>query len=174
MKSPKVLRKVGIAAVIFTIFSMCVSGVYALNLVTNGDFESGSTGWTEWNSLGIWTTGNFEHYYYSDCTGAIFIPDPCVYAGNQSHRQQVGTQNVHGGIYQVIDVIPGKKYRVSGYWSGGVGGADNNNNDFAWFEVTIYQGTAGVDIIDVSPRPQDVIIAKKDYTDLNDTVIFNW
>ena len=41
-------------------------------------------------------------------------------------------------------------------------------------EVTIYQGTVGVDIIDVSPRPQDVIIAKKDYIDLNDTVTFNW
>jgi hypothetical protein len=94
--------------------------------------------------------------------------------GSGSHLQQVGTNNVHGGIYQVISVIPGTSYEVSGYWSGGVGGVVNNNNVIAWFEIIIYQGTVGVNIIDQAPRPQDMIIAKKEYANIDHTVAFNW
>lgn len=178
MKSKKVLRMIGVAAVVFALSSMCVSEVYAQNLVDNGGFESGATGWTEWDSppwpVG-WTTDVFLHTYYTDCVGAIFIPGSrCVYAGSRSYRQERGTNNIHGGIYQVIDVVPGEKYEVSGYWSGGVGGDVNNNNDVAWFEVTAYQGTVGADIIDAAPRPQDIIIAKKEYTGLSGTVEFDW
>lgn len=166
-------KAISLLTVILAVCSMGTSAVLALTLVTNGDFEGGSTGWTEWNSPGGWTTATFGHAY-GDCSGGVFIPTPCPYMGSGSHLQQVGTQNVHGGIYQVLSVTPGNRYQVSGYWSGGVGGAATNTNVVAWFEVTVYQGTVGVNVIDAAPRPQDVVIAKKEYTNLVDTVAFNW
>jgi hypothetical protein len=175
VKSNKVLRMIGIAAVVLALCSVSVAEVHAQNLVENGGFESGATGWTEWDSPGTWTTDVFLHTYYTECVGAIFVPDPCVYAGSRSYRQERGTRRIHGGIYQVINVVPGEKYEVSGYWRGGVGGTGSNDkNDIAWFEVTVYQGTVGAAIIDAPPGSQDVVIAKKEYTGLTDTVKFDW
>ena len=141
------------------------------NLVTNGDFEAGAAGWTEWSSPGGWTTGVFSHDYAAGVP--IWIPSPYPYSGSGSHGQHVGTNNVHGGIYQVISVESGMRYEVSGMWSGGIGETGSQPFDIAWFEVTVYQGAVGPTEIDAAPGPDDVVIAKREYT--GDSIVsFGW
>ena len=130
------------------------------NLVTNGDFESGASSWTTWSSPGGWTTDVFAHDYASGVP--IWPPIPYPYAGAASHGQHVGTNNVHGGIYQVINVQTGQPYDVSGVWSGGIGEVGSLPFNVAWFEVTVYQGAVGAAEIDAAPEPGDVIIAKRE------------
>jgi len=141
------------------------------NLVSNGDFEGGAASWTEWSSPGGWTSGVFAHDYASGVT--IWPPVPYPYAGVGSHGQDVGTDNVHGGIYQVINVQTGMPYEVSGMWSGGIGESGSFPFNIAWFEVTVYQGAVGAAEIDAAPGPGDVVIAKREYT--GDSIIsFGW
>jgi hypothetical protein len=141
------------------------------NLVANGDFEGGAASWTEWSSPGGWTTGVFAHDYASGVP--IWNPAPYPYAGGGSHGQHVGTNNVHGGIYQVVDVQVGQVYDVSGVWSGGIGESGSQPFDIAWFEVTVYQGAVGAAEIDAAPGPDDVVIAKREYT--GDSIVsFGW
>jgi hypothetical protein len=161
-----------------TICLIAAGGLYSTlataqptNLVTNGDFESGGSSWVEWSSPGGWTTGVFAHDYASGVT--IWPPDPYPYAGSGSHGQHVGTNAVHGGIYQVIDVFPGYTYDVSGVWSGGIGESGSPTFDVAWFEVTVYQGAVGAAEVDAAPGPDDVIIAKREYNGQS-IVSFGW
>lgn len=129
------------------------------NLVQNGNFEDGNTGWTEWNSPQGWVNGTFEHDYASGSD--VWIPDPYPYAGGHTHSQRKGVANIHGGLYQVINVMQGKKYTITGQWSGGIGGLVPNSNTAAgWYEVVIYDGIANPDRIDAAPGPDDVTIAK--------------
>lgn len=96
-----------------------------------------------------------------------------LYAGSGSHGQHVGTNNVHGGIYQVINVESGMRYGVSGTWSGGIGETGSQPFDVAWFEITVYQGAVGPAEIDAAPGPDDVVIAKREYT--GDSIVsFGW
>lgn len=142
-----------------------------VNLVANGDFEGGAASWTEWSSPGGWTTGVFAHDYASGVP--IWMPVPYPYAGVGSHGQHVGTNNVHGGIYQVVNVQTGSSYDVSGMWSGGIGEGGSLPFNIAWFEVTVYQGSVGAAEIDGPPGPGDVVIAKREYT--GDSIIsFGW
>ncbi len=142
-----------------------------VNLVANGDFEGGGASWTEWSSPGGWTTGVFAHDYTSGVT--IWPPVPYPYAGVGSHGQHVGTNNVHGGIYQVVNVQIGMPYEVTGMWSGGIGEGGSLPFDVAWFEVTVYQGAVGAAEIDAAPGPGDVVIAKREYT--GDSIVsFGW
>lgn len=156
--------KIRIAICLLAMGVLCSTAVTAqpANLVTNGDFESGGASWIEWSSPGGWTTDVFAHDYASGVT--IWPPVPYPYAGAGSHGQHVGTNAVHGGIYQVIDVFPGYTYDVSGFWSGGIGEGGSPNFDVAWFEITVYQGAVGVAGVDGPPGPNDVIIAKREYS----------
>ena len=131
-----------------------------INLVDNGDFEAGSTGWTEWSSTGGWTTHTFGHDYGSG--GTIWIPSPYP-LDSATHSQQCGGELIHGGLFQVIDVSPGETYSVSGEWAGGVGNVSSSGTQTAWFEITIYDGAATVAQIDAAPvPPNDVVIAKRE------------
>ena len=159
--------------VVFTAILLAYPSVTSAqsNLVTNGDFEGGAASWTEWSSPGGWTTGVFAHDYASGVP--IWMPVPYPYAGVGSHGQHVGTNNVHGGIYQVVNVQTGMSYAVSGMWSGGIGESGSLPFDIAWFEVTVYQGSVGAAEIDGPPGPGDVVIAKREYA--GDSIIsFGW
>jgi hypothetical protein len=160
------------ALVALSVFLFAVpTSVSAQNLVANGDFEGGAASWTEWSSPGGWTTDVFAHDYASGVT--IWNPVPYPFAGVGSHGQHVGTNNVHGGIYQVINVTPGLSYDVSGVWSGGIGEFGSLPFTVAWFEVTVYQGAVGATEIDGPPGPEDVVIAKREYN--GDSIIsFPW
>jgi hypothetical protein len=148
----------------------------AQNLLTNPDFESGLTGWTTWVAPvnGFWT-GNWIHS--NDCD--IWIPpSACPHGGaGISHAQKKGNGagNAHGGLYQVVAVVPGQQYRVSGHWSGGVTGNVNNNNG-TWWEVTVYDGAVADAVIDQAPGPNDQLIAKIEANNLatNGVYQFDW
>lgn len=146
----------------------------AQNLLTNPDFESGLTGWTTWVAPvnGFWT-GSWIHS--NDCD--IWVPpSACPFGGaGISHAQKKGSGggNAHGGLYQVITVVPGQTYRVSGVWSGGVTGniADNNGT---WWEVTVYDGAVSDAVIDQAPGPNDQLIAKREINNLANNGVFQF
>jgi len=102
--------------IIIMVFFINGGCVWGENLVKNGNFESGISDWIEWSKIpvvnGSWTTHEFEHDYDHD--SVTWPPVPYPYDGEHTHCQKVGGNNVHGGLYQVINVIKGKKYAVSG------------------------------------------------------------
>jgi hypothetical protein len=145
----------------------------AQELVVNGNFESGLSGWTVWSAPvtpfwnGVWLHAN-------DCD--IWVPTICPYAGTTSHSQKKGSGagNAHGGIYQQIAVQAGRQYRISGQWSGGVTG--NAAGNATWWEVVAYDGVVDDSIIDQGLRPQDQLVDKIERTDLanNEVFQFQW
>lgn len=143
----------------------------AQELVVNGDFEAGLSGWTVWNTPptpfwnGVWLQSN-------DCD--IWVPTVCPYAGTTSHSQKKGSGagNAHGGIYQQITVQPGRQYRISGQWSGGVTG--NAPGNATWWEVVAYDGIVDDSIIDQGLRPQDQLVDKIERIDLGNNEVFQF
>lgn len=64
----------------------------------------------------------------NDCD--IWVPAPGPYGGtgtSHSLKKGAGSGNAHGGIYQVLTVVPGAIYQVSGVWSGGATGNEDDN-----------------------------------------------
>jgi len=131
----------------------------AQNLIANGDFEAGLTGWTQWNAppTTFWN-GTWQHS--NDCD--IWVPtNGCPFAGSTSHAQKKGStanNNAHGGLLQTISVVAGETYTVSGQWSGGVTGNLDNNNG-SWWRVEVYDGVPTEAQIDAGPGAQDTLIA---------------
>ncbi len=146
----------------------------AQNLVTNGGFESGLTGWSTWTaSNGFW---NGQWIHSNDCD--IWVPtNGCPFAGTTSHAQKKGSGagNAHGGLYQTFAVVPGQLYIVSGQWSGGVTGNVAGANG-SWWEVVAYDGVVTDAIIDAGVRTQDALIAKREVNNLanNEVSQFQW
>lgn len=148
------------------------ASAHAQNLVVNGDFEGGFSGWTTWSvSNGFW---NGVWIQSNDCD--IWVPTVCPLAGAVSHAQKKGSGagNAHGGLFQVIDVTPGQRYRVTGQWSGGVTG--NAAGNATWWEVVVFDGVVDATIIDAGTRPQDAQVAKRtiDNLALNGVFQFDW
>ncbi len=137
--------------------------VNAQNLLSNGDFEAGLTGWTIWSApVGFWDD-NWLHT--NDCD--IWVPtNGCPYAGTTSHAQKKGSGsgNTLGGIYQTISVVAGQTYQVSGQWSGGVHANTTGNGTF--WRVEVYDGVPTEAQMDAGPTPQDTLIALKEENDL--------
>lgn len=148
------------------------ASAHAQNLVVNGDFESGFSGWTTWQVSSVFWNGAWIQS--NDCD--IWVPTECPYAGAFSHAQKKGSGsgNAHGGLYQVIDVTPGQRYRVSGQWSGGVTG--NAAGNATWWEVVVFDGVVDGTIIDAGTRPQDAQVARRtiDNLPLNGVFQFDW
>jgi hypothetical protein len=74
-----------------------VSAASGGNLVVNGDFSAGLSGWTQWNAP--WGP-----------TFTIEV-DPI----NELHLQ---TNNSSFGVYQAISTVPGQAYTITADWSG--------------------------------------------------------
>lgn len=169
------MRRLSFCALLIVVTLLGGGIAFGQNLVLNGGFEAGSANWLVWDSPQAWPTGVFGHDYGSG--GTVWIPAPYPYAGSNTHSQAVGTNNVHGGIYQWVNVVPGRTYTVSGVWSGGVGSQNPSANTIAsWFEVTIYDGAVGAGLIDAAPGPNDVIIAKREWNSsfAGDFYSFGW
>ena len=144
--------------------------VWGANLVKNGNFEGGGSEWTEWSSPQPWVNDVFEHDYAHGSD--IWTPEPYPYDGEHTHSQKKGVNNIHGGLYQVINVTKGKRYTLSGLWSGGIGGlVPASNTIAAWYEVTIYDGAASVAQIDAGAGANDVTIAKRTH---DGTSVYNF
>lgn len=170
------MRSIRISAFVCLSLLLAATSVRAQNLVANGNFESGLASWTTWSAApsgfwdGVWLQSN-------DCD--IWVPtNGCPYQGAISHAQKKGSGagNAHGGLYQVVSVTPGRSYRVTGAWSGGVTGNVAGNNG-SWWEVTVFDGVVSDAIIDAGVRgPQDVVIAKREANNLahNGVFQFQW
>lgn len=160
---------------IMIVLLLSFSGIgyaHAQNLVQNGNFESGLSGWTVWAaSSGFWD-GSWNHA--NDCD--IWVPtNGCPYSGTTSHAQKKGSGggNTHGGLRQTLTVIPGVTYRVSGVWSGGVTGNVAGNNG-SWWEVAVFEGVPSDATIDTGLRPEDTLIAKRERNNLGNNEVFQF
>jgi len=91
-------------------------------MLTNGDFESGSTGWTTWQSP--WGSGNAWDFNNAD-GGQI---------GTAALKLSITGGERSFGVYQQIAVTSGKTYRIDAYWKGLKYGADN------WYEIMLLDG----------------------------------
>jgi len=93
------------------------------NLMVNGDFEAGATGWQEWRAP--WGSGETWEF---DNTEPGHLGTQCL---------RLSSGHASFGVYQEVQVTPGKTYRIDAYWKGqklAVDGADN------WYEVLILDG----------------------------------
>ncbi len=91
-------------------------------LLTNGGFEAGSTGWTQWRA----SWGANEAWNYSS-TEPGHVGNACLKLGS-------GSTTSSFGVYQEVAVEPGKTYRLDCYWRGQKLGTLN------WFEVLLLDG----------------------------------
>ncbi len=92
------------------------------NLVVNGDFENGSTGWQPWESA--WGSNKVRDYANTE---PGHIGNACLKLGNSNSTGSYGS-------YQEVTVEPGKTYRVDVYWRG------QKLTDMNWFEVILLDG----------------------------------
>jgi hypothetical protein len=149
------------------------AGSHGQNLVTNGDFEAGLTGWTTWAAPpSTFWDGSWIHS--NDCD--IWVPtNGCPYEGTTSHAQKKGSGagNAHGGIYQTLSVTAGETYEVNGYWSGGVR-ANLDGNNGTWWEVVVYDGTPTDAEIDAGFGADDTLIAKRESNNLASGAVFQF
>ncbi len=89
-------------------FAVMTPYATALNLVNNGDFETGDfTGWTRWGNMGYTGVDNVSH---SGSYGAYFGPIGSI-----------------GGITQSIATTPGAQYQLD-FWLLNSGGTPNDYN----------------------------------------------
>lgn len=163
------MKKSIFCKLVILVFLINGAVAWSTELVQNGDFEDSSNGWTEWSNSELvpsWVLNDFGHDYASGCD--VWNPVPYPFADQGTHCQHVGTAKAHGGIYQVLDVAEGRKYKISGHWSGGGGGLVNDEPGVptsysSWYEVTIFHGAVGTLQIDQGIGPFDVI-AKKEFS----------
>jgi hypothetical protein len=103
-----------------------VASLAGANLLTNGGFESGASGWTQYSSF--WGSGFNWNYAYTP-----------AYEGSAALSLTAGT-DASMGVYEVIDVSPGLPVNIS--WA--IKATDNGNN---WYEVLLFDGAkTGVEI----------------------------
>ncbi len=91
------------------------------NLVVNGGFESGGTGWTTWQSP--WGNGNSWDFNNAE-SGRV---------GNACLKLGIGGERSFG-VYQEVAVTPGHTYRIDAWWKGQRFGNDS------WVEIMLLDG----------------------------------
>ncbi len=95
-----------------------------VNLLANGDFESGSTGWATWRA----SWGGAEAWDFNST-------EPGAIDGKCLHLTSGGASF---GVYQQVAVTPGKTYRVDAYWKGKKLSPNGGDN---WYEVLLLDGS---------------------------------
>jgi hypothetical protein len=125
------------------ICAVCCAGLltssgFAQNLLTNGDFSGGLTGWTV---LSV-----------DPLAAAVAVGDGNPAPGIYLSRGTNSAQTLSNGVGQVIPVVAGRKYQVRGQWTGMIMGrnslGDPNGTTLAEVNVsflptaeTAYTGT---------------------------------
>jgi len=123
------------------------------NLLVNGDFSAGLSGWTYWNAP--WGTVTV------DTAGC---PNP----GNPEPSASHSTGHGSGGIYQVVAVAPGTVVTVDADWTGDL-------KDAGWAEVMLFSPSAGEDIAGRIDAGNAADIAyKKDSWGMNPPTAWDW
>lgn len=95
------------------------------NLLANGDFEQGETGWTKW--WAPWGTAGNSGWNFTDPNVPPGGGQNCLRLGNAS-------TNCSFGVYQQVTVEPGKTYRLDCQWKG------RRLGEMNWFEVLLLDG----------------------------------
>lgn len=112
-----------------------VASLTGANLLTNGGFETGASGWTQYSSF--WGSG-FSWNYTS-------TPP---YEGSAALRLTANEGSM--GVFQVIDVTPGLPVVISF----AIRATDNGNN---WYEVLLFDGVKNGVQIDFMTGPADIM-----------------
>ncbi|NLE60299.1 MAG: hypothetical protein GX616_18265, partial [Planctomycetes bacterium] len=112
----------GIGDNIGVVQATAVATLLGPNLITNGDFETGSAGWTSWKT--DWGSG--ETYDFAN-TEPGHAGTACLKLGGPSVATSFG-------VYQQVTVTPGKTYRIDAYWRGRKLANEN------WFEMLLIDG----------------------------------
>lgn len=99
-----------------------VATILGPNLLTNGGFEDGASGWTTWNAGG---DGGEACDFASTEPG--HVGTACLKLGGSSAATSFG-------VYQQVSVLPGKTYRIDAFWKG------RKLADQNWFEVLLIDG----------------------------------
>ncbi|MDM8007698.1 MAG: DUF362 domain-containing protein [Phycisphaerae bacterium] len=106
------------------------------NLLTNGDFENGGTGWTSWRAdWGVNEVCDFNNVNPTDGT-------KCLRLGSSEAGKETFSSF---GVYQEVAVTPGKTYRLDCQWYGRRLGSAN------WWEVILVDGPFDMDQADNGP-----------------------
>ena len=126
----------------FALLTICCSAVGAQNLVANGGFEDGLNGWTIWDPAPdqLQTAWTREVACYTAPT-----TPGCAFAGNGAYGHSGEGLNANGGIFQVIQVQPGRQYRISGHWRGHASVASIANGT-SW-AVFAYEGALDAEMV---------------------------
>ncbi len=102
------------------------------NLLMNGTFENGLTGWSSWQSS--WSGGN-----------TATVTAEAGYGGGNGLKLSITSvawaPGASFGVYQQVSVTPGQTYKLDGMWKG-MNGSGN------WFEIILIDGAFNVDQAD--------------------------
>ncbi len=130
---------------VIAIALMAISAPAFANLVVNGDFSAGETGWTRWSAP--WGSG-----YVWDTSGGV-------------GRLQTG--NGSFGWVQAISVTPGTQYTITASWKA-------NNQGGTWNEILFFNDD-GRGVYDQLDAPlNSSILAKVDGWGMNPPQSFDW
>lgn len=112
------------------------SPAFAANMLTNGDFETGTTaGWTDWsNGYGNKTQGVKTTDTYNGGTDAH---------GGTYAWYCYCKSSYSGGIYQQVTVTPGVQYILDGWWK-----AVSDSSGVYWYEVGMINGPWNFSLVD--------------------------
>ena len=101
--------------------SLNIETGFGQNLLQNGNFESGSAGWTTWT--GDWGSGHA--WDFNNAEGGQF--------GTAALKLSINGEKSFG-VYQEVPVTPGTAYRLDAYWTGQKFGDDT------WYEIILLDG----------------------------------
>jgi len=126
------------------------------NLLINGNFESGSLGWTNWKAP--WASE-------AACVRNFFDQTP-GHSGN--YCLKLSTNAASFGVYQVVTVTPGRYYRIECLWKATFSSASNT-----WAEIEVLPGPYVYEEVDL--RPQDLVHKMYSFDNPeNPPVTFDW
>jgi len=135
------------------------------NQLVNGSFEIGNStppegwsyDWADWShtpGIGAPTTG--------DPTIDVWHAGAYIDGQKAAHVSYGGALHGSYWIYQVFPTTPGQEYEVTGYYSGGIGGAQDFSGYGGWWEVGLIDGPYSNAAVN-NPAP-GVVIAKTELT----------
>lgn len=101
------------------------------NLLTNGDFETGSTGWNVWQA--DWSSGVARDF---NNTEPGRLGAKCL---------RLSATEGSFGVYQQVSVTPGKTYKLDALWKGKKVGLWN------WYEIILIDGPFSMAEADQDP-----------------------
>lgn len=118
------------------ILAVCaMASLAGANLLTNGGFETGASGWTQYSSF--WGSGFNWSYAYTP-----------AYEGNAALSLTANQGSM--GVFEVINITPGLPVVIS--WA--IKATDNGNN---WYEVLLFDGAKTGVQIDFQTTPSDIM-----------------